>query len=761
MLIFLCRPRQEKQSEKQEKQSAGIELDEAGEIEREVEGQQETEEEDKRLGARGKSNVHSLEGHVCDLGEKNSGPNQVKLPQYPQHTFGAKKRAFNANWFDSFTWLEYSKKKDAAFCFPCRIFGKHVKHDTFVSTGLQNWKKALELFKDHEKTPAHKASMVSWHGYKASAAHGSVIEQLDSASEQEIKERRQYLSRVVAVSKFLGKQNIPFRGHDESMSSNNQGNFLECMNLLKEFDPFLQSYSAPSHSTYLSPSSQNEVIECCAKEIVKTISQEIKQAGMFAIMADEARDGSTEQLAVCVRYVSEGCVKERLLAMVDLEAFDAASLTNAIEEQLRLNGIEDVKVVAQTYDGASVMSGTVGGVQCKFRENHPMAIYVHCYAHQLNLVLCCTCQAIPEAKNLFDLLQSVYSFFSVSLVNHQKFKETQKLLGLQPTELVQLSKTRWSCQLKSINAMIEHFPAVLQCLSSINNPTAVGLHVKLARFSTVYLLMMFKTLLLVTENLHKFLQSETVDMAKAEEYKCAVCDTLKDMRTEEKAAEIYDAAKAFCEANQVPVTCAVPRQRQKQKRMDDYVVESSCGALSDLGNAEKLRESLYIPCLDRMVAEMEQRFSSLNSKVLKGVMACNPGSKNFLCEEDLRGLAEHYNVDVNHEEVLVAKNYLSRKQEIKDMQCLLGLLDHVMFPTLTQVIQISLTIPVSSCSCERTFSVLRRLHTWLRSTMGQERLHNLAILTVEREELSKLNHCQVIDCFAKMKPRRYRLLLKK
>ncbi|CAB1441755.1 unnamed protein product [Pleuronectes platessa] len=84
---------------------------------------------------------------------------------------------------------------------------------------------------------------------------------------------------------------------------------------------------------------------------------------------------------------------------------------------------------------------------------------------------------------------------------------------------------------------------------------------------------------------------------------------------------------------------------------------------------------------------LEQRFSSLNSVVLKGVQACNPGSSTFLKEEDLRGLADHYNVDLKQEEVWVAKHYLDRKQEslpITDMQCLFGLLDNVMFPTLTQ-----------------------------------------------------------------------------
>jgi len=96
---------------------------------------------------------------------------------------------------------------------------------------------------------------------------------------------------------------------------------------------------------------------------------------------------------------------------------------------------------------------------------------------------------------------------------------------------------------------------------------------------------------------------------------------------------------------------------------------------------------------------------------------------------------------------------------IKDIQCVFNLLNNIIFPTLTQIIQISLTIPVNSWSCERSFSVLRRLHTWLRCTMGQDRLHHLAILSVEKEELSKLSHSLVIDRSAKMKSRRYTLML--
>lgn len=65
---------------------------------------------------------------------------------------------------------------------------------------------------------------------------------------------------------MLGKQGLPFRVHDETAQSLNKGSFLECMGLLQQFGPFfLQHYTPPSNSTYLSPVSQNKTIECCSR----------------------------------------------------------------------------------------------------------------------------------------------------------------------------------------------------------------------------------------------------------------------------------------------------------------------------------------------------------------------------------------------------------------------------------------------------------------------------------------------------------------
>lgn len=186
------------------------------------------------------------------------------------------------------------------------------------------------------------------------------------------------------------------------------------MKLLEEFDPFLQQYKAPSHSTYLPPSSQNEMIEFCVCEVTASVIKEMKESKMYAVMADEARDGHVEQLAVCVLYVGpDRTVKECSLN------FATSRIVMCHQSQMRLNmclqsnGPNDLRCVAQASNGASVMSGPVRGVQAHFRGKHPKAVYVHCYAHELNLVLCHTCRALLETTDLFETLESVYCFFSV------------------------------------------------------------------------------------------------------------------------------------------------------------------------------------------------------------------------------------------------------------------------------------------------------------------------------------------------------------
>ena len=79
-----------------------------------------------------------------------------------------------------------------------------------------------------------------------------------------------------------------------------------------------------------------------------------------------------------------------------------------------------------------------------------------------------------------------------------------------------------------------------------------------------------------------------------------------------------------------------------------------------------------------------------------------------------------------------------------------------MFPNVLVAYKILLTIPVTVASAERSFSKLKLLKTYLRSTMTQERLNGLAILSIESEFFRNLDYRKIIEDFASRNARRHR-----
>ncbi|KAK7893681.1 hypothetical protein WMY93_022833 [Mugilogobius chulae] len=216
--------------------------------------------------------------------------------------------------------------------------------------------------------------------------------------------------------------------------------------------------------------------------------------------------------------------------------------------------------------------------------------------------------------------------------------------------------------------------------------------------------------------MHKYLQKSSVDLGQAIIYKDAVAETLVEMRCDEAANSIYSQAQQMAEDNNLQDSD--PVRRRKQRRLDDYVSSFYAG-IRAMTTADQLRQNVYFPCLERMTAELTRRLSGVGEEVMKGIQACHPASADFLNEDSLQPKVNHYKLSFLKDEVVVAKRFFSRKMAESEL-------------SLSAIFKIALTIPVSSCSCERSFSTLRRLHTWFKRTMGQGRLSHLAIMSIEK-----------------------------
>ena len=84
------------------------------------------------------------------------------------------------------------------------------------------------------------------------------------------------------------------------------------------------------------------------------------------------------------------------------------------------------------------------------------------------------------------------------------------------------------------------------------------------------------------------------------------------------------------------------------------------------------------------------------------------------------------------------QNLLSEDNTLKDI-----------LPNYTMAVRILLVLPATSCTAERSFSCLRRLKSWLRSNMGEQRLTYLALLNINRELVDNIDLKKVVNGFVK------------
>ena len=162
----------------------------------------------------------------------------------------------------------------------------------------------------------------------------------------------------------------------------------------------------------------------------------------------------------------------------------------------------------------------------------------------------------------------------------------------------------------------------------------------------------------------------------------------------------------------------------------------------NLANKDGLKAHNFYSILDSKVGKIKRLFSTSNYNIINGIHALSPDSVLFLDKNVGQLLAERYETDVEDfsDELHQGKRILEGKFK-RGMEKLSSLAEftRVLEPfkqvlnELFRLYKITVTITVITDACERRFSTLKLVNTHLRSSMVDNRLNNLSVISIESE----------------------------
>ena len=651
---------------------------------------------------------------------------------------------------------------DSAFCHLCmtaayegKLLASTRRDQAFLSKGFTYWKEATTAFKKHQASQCHKEANEAINLLPQQVHDiGELLSQ--KHSDQKVQNRGVFI-RILQNLRFLARQGLALRGsHGEEA----QSNFMQLFHLRGKDCPLIESWVSKKTNNYLSHHIQNECLQIMALQILRQVTKNISGSACFTIMADECSDvANKEQFTICIRWVDQDLQDhEDFIGLYEVESISADCLTQAIKDTLLRVGLKISGCRGQCYDGASNMSGIKNGVATQIAKEEKRAVYTHCYAHALNLAVGNTIKRSKVCSDALDVAFEISKLVKFSPKRNAAFDRIKAEVveedGFAPG-IRTFCPTRWTVRGNSIGSILENYKVLKQlweeCLETRLEPDVrgriIGVSTQMSKYDLLFGLKLCERILKITDNLSMTLQTESLSAAEAQSIAADTIDTLKGIRSVEKFELFFHLIESLC----TRLDCEEPVLPRKRKAPRHLEYGDGEGYHS-LTIEEHYRQQ-YFEALDLAISSIQDRFNqpgyatykNLESLLLKVV---NQGDYSA----ELQEVVSFYGDDVNEVELTTQLQILSAKFA-KDFQpdspytlkMVLSFLrdlsagQRIFYKQVCNVARLVIVMPSTNAASERSFSVMRRIKNYLRSTMTQARLNHLMILNVYKELLDELD----------------------
>ncbi|KAL4090672.1 hypothetical protein QTP88_025466 [Uroleucon formosanum] len=497
----------------------------------------------------------------------------------------------------------------------------------------------------------------------------------------------------------------------------------------------------------------NDLISCISEFLINQIKNEIKQCKFYSIQIDDTTDISQKtQCSIIIRYVTDKSeLVERFLGFHNVsEDRTAQGLFNLVNSVLHEFDIEN-KLVGQCYDGACVMSGHLTGLQARVKEVAPNALFTHCLAHRLNLVLQHGCSINAKCRIFFANLTGIAAYFHNS-TSRTNFVDT--IVGKRIPQFVQ---TRWSSRSKILHTIVNEwsgFINVFDCISKDPKSSsesicgAIGHFKNLKTFEFAFLALVFNDIFIYTDNLFNILQNKSFDVEFCLRKINITYDLINKKRDEPEFLKLFNQA--------VTLTKPPKATRNESNNQSNFKI-------------------LFYEIIDNILMQLNTRFQDTN-KLLFLQLADVTKFKEYSCTFPVNALN---NLKSTYPNIFYNINTLKVELEVlySDVkyQNLLHIYDMVkiieqdalkdILPEAYKLFILILTIPSTSVSNERSFSCLKRIKTCSRNSISQVRLSSLSILSIEKSLINQLKKTEsfyddIINMYSSQKDRSINLTYK-